>query len=275
VTTFLKASSRLHWKAPQYAAVLLLCAVLLGCIGATPLPRRTRTASGTELKKVDISFIQPGLTTREEVREKLKVIETGLEGDHYFIGRWSSSTWGGWIILVGGTCCGSEIGGGRVWQTGNLLVEFDEQGIVGRVEPFDDGKALKMLAPVAEETPLKLDPPLEMAVNYWKNGSTVVPAKIVLSKEKLDFEELGTQKKKQVFSVPAKDLRKVAHSYVYSGTDATLLGDRIECAHDLKKRGGPHGKDINLQLTLPQLVTLMRYVSETGSSGTTAQAEAK
>ena len=269
MTPFRKASSRLDWKRPQAAAVFLLCSTLIACIGATPLPQRTRTASGTEMKKVDMSFLQPGLTTREEVREKLKVIDTGFESDRYFIGRWSSSTWGGWIILVGSPCCGSGATGGRVWKTGNLLVEFDEQGVVGRVVSYDVGKSLKMLRPIAEETPVRLDPPVEMPVHYWKDGSSVVPARIILSKEKLFFEELGDEKKKHIFAVPARDVRKVVHSYVYAGTDAGYLGDRIECAHDLKKLGGPHSKHINLQLTPPQLITLMRYVSDAG--GTTEQ----
>jgi hypothetical protein len=36
-------------------------------------------------------------------------------------------------------------GGGRVWKSGNLLVEFDESGVVKRSEPFNDRKALRVL----------------------------------------------------------------------------------------------------------------------------------
>jgi hypothetical protein len=59
-------------------AALLLCVTLTGCIGATPLPKRTRTPEGTEVKDVDLTFIHPGQTTRAEVREKLKLLDTGF-----------------------------------------------------------------------------------------------------------------------------------------------------------------------------------------------------
>lgn len=263
--TFLKNSSRSQLKGLRTPAVFLLCCLLLGCIGATPLPKRTRTPSGTEVKNVDLSFIHPGQTSRAEVQAKLRIIDTGYEGDHYFLGRWSSSTWGGWIVGTG-TCCGTEVSGGRVWKTGNLLVEFDDQGIVKTVEPFSDGIALRVLTRVAENTPVDLDSPLEMTVNYWKNASKAVPAKLVLSRERLDFEEVSQKKKKRIFSIPAKELRKVAWPRTLAGTDPTFASYRIECAHDLKRLRGPRGKDFNLQLTLPQAVTLMRYVSDANAA---------
>lgn len=273
MTTFRKASSRLKWKLPQGATVFLLCSTLLACFGATPLPRRTGTPEGTEVKKFDLRFIRPGSTSRAEVQEKLRAIDTGHQADRYFLGRWSSSTWGGWIILPGGTCCGTDVSGGRVWKTGNLLIEFDDQGIVKQVEPFEDRKAVPVLAPVAENTPVLLDPPIEMSVTYWKNGAVQVPAKIVLSREKLDFEELGERKKKHIFVVPAKDLRRMGSPRTLAGTDPTYAGRRIECARDLKKLGGPRGNNINLQLTTLQLVTLMRYVSD-ANRGMTGEAKA-
>lgn len=265
-SSFLTSFSR-HAKSSLTAVALLLCSVLLGCIGATPLPKRTRTPEGTEVKSIDLKFLHPGQTARAEVREKLRIIDTGYEGDRFFLGRWSSSTWGGWIILAG--YYQAEAAGGRVWKTGNLLVEFDDQGIVKRIEPFADHDALRVLAPVAESTPVKLDPPLEMSVNYWKNNAAItVPARIVLSDDQLDFEELSEQKKKHIFSVPVRDLRKMGSPRTLAGTDPVFVSHRIECAHDLKKLGGPHGKHINLQLTTPQLVTLMRYVSDSAKAAT-------
>ena len=263
-------------KKLQILAAGLLCTSLSGCIGATPLPKRTRTPEGTEVKNVDVKFIHPGQTTRAEVKEKLKLIDTGYPNDHFFLGRWSSSTWGGWIILVG-TCCETVGGAGRVWKSGNLLVEFDEAGVVTRSEPFDDRKAIRMLGPVSENTPLQLTEPLEMPVKYWKiPGSLSVPAKIVLSAGGLDFEELGEEKKKHKFSLAAKDALKVETPFSMLIPDPTYTGQRIHCARDLRKLGGPRGKDLNLQVTLPQLVTLMSYVAQAtkgakGASGTVQQ----
>ncbi|HXX02226.1 MAG TPA: hypothetical protein VEJ00_13500 [Candidatus Acidoferrales bacterium] len=254
---------------------LVLCATLNGCIGATPLPKRTRTATGVEVKTVDLTFIHPGQTTRDEVREKLKVIDTGYVGDRYFLGRWSSSTWGGWIIAAG-MCCEAAGGGGRVWKTGNLLVEFDDAGLVKRAEAFNDRKVLQELTPVAENAPLQLDPPVELRLKYWNGGTAPVAAKITLTPARLDVEELddssdndqkkngvkpGKQKKLARFSVPANNLRKVEMPYA-QGDDPTLLGPRIHCAVDLRYFGGPRLKYLNLQVTLPQTVTLMSYITQ-------------
>jgi|SRR5215467_571942 len=87
------------------------------------------------VKNVDVGFIHFGQTTRAEIKEKLKLIDTGYQGDRFFLGRWASSTWGGWIILAG-MCCEAVGGGGMVWKSGNLLVEFDDSGTVVRSEPF-------------------------------------------------------------------------------------------------------------------------------------------
>jgi hypothetical protein len=252
----------------QAGVALFLCLTLSGCIGATPLPKRTRTATGTEVKTVDMGFIHPGQTTRIEVQDKLRVIDTGLPGDRFFVGRWSSSTWGGWIILAG-MCCEAVGGGGRVWKTGNLLVEFDNTGFVKRVDLFDDRKIIGHLTAVAENSPLQLDPPIELQVMYLKNTS-VVPAKIMLSAASFDLQELGNQKKKHTFSVPAQEVLKVDIPYA-TGNDPTYLAPRIHCAHDLRKLGGPRGKSFGLQVSMPQLLTLMSYASHMAPSADQAQ----
>jgi hypothetical protein len=159
------------------------------------------------VKNVDLAFIHPGQTMRAEVKEKLKLIDTGYQSDRFFLGRWSSSTWGTWVFVGMGRGVGNA---GRSWKSGNLLVEFDDAGIVKRFEPFDDSKALRQLAPVAADTLLQLVPPLELAVKYWKNATTqLVDAKIVLSSSTFSFEELGTEKKRHKFSLPARDVMRV------------------------------------------------------------------
>ena len=163
-----------------------------------------------------------------------------------------------------------------MWKTGNLLVEFDDAGLVKRAEAFNDRKVLQELTPVAENTPLQLDPPVELRLKYWNGGTAPVAAKITLTPARLDVEELddssdndqkkngvkpGKQKKLARFSVPANNLRKVEMPYA-QGDDPTLLGPRIHCAVDLRSFGGPRLKYLNLQVTLPQTVTLMSYITQ-------------
>lgn len=242
------------------------CVALSGCVGATPLPKRTRTAQGAVVKTVDVSFIQPGKTTRAEVRQKLKLIDTGYEGDRFFLGRWSSSTWGGWIILAG-MCCEAIGTGGRVWKSGNLLVEFDEAGLVKRTEPFDDKKANPVLAFVAENTRVPLEPPLEIPLRYLKNNARFVPATIVLSNDHLGLEETSNEKKRYKFSIPAKALVKIQTSIFLVSNDPTYVGWRIHCEDDLRPFGGPRGKDLNVTVRVPQLIMLMSYLQNTSHGG--------
>jgi outer membrane protein assembly factor BamE (lipoprotein component of BamABCDE complex) len=248
----------------QAGIAFALCATLLGCIGATPLHKRTRTSEGTVVKDIDLSFLHPGQTTRAEVKEKLKLIDTGYQGDHFFLGRWSSSTWAAWIVYPDPRFPSAV---GRVWKSGNLLVEFDDAGVVKRFEPFNDAKALGYLAPVAADTPLQLASPLELPVKYYLiAGGQFVDAKIVLSKGAFDFEELGERKKKQKFSLPANEVLRVETPFIIRFPDPTYISQRLHCAKDLKKIGGPRGRDINLKVTMPQLVTLMSYVAEAAKS---------
>jgi hypothetical protein len=121
------------------------------------------------------------------------------------VGRWSSSTWAAWAVFPP-----LPSAAGRVWKSGNLLVEFDNAGVVKRFEPFNDAKAPRYLAPVAADTPLQLTSPLELAVKYYLlAGGQVVDAKIVLSKGTFDFEELGERKEKEKFSLPASEVLRV------------------------------------------------------------------
>jgi hypothetical protein len=263
-------------KKLQAGTVFVFCLVLSGCIGATPLPKRTRTPAGTEVKNLDLTFMHPGKTTRAEVSERLKLIDTGYQGGHFFLGRWSSSTWGGWAVIAA-MPPGGFVGGGRVWKSGNLLVEFDDAGIVKRVEVFDDSKALRHLSPVAADTPLLLTSPVELPVKYSKlrNGQ-LVDAKIVLSTSTFDFEELGTQKKRHKFSVPAADFLRVETPVTLPDPDPIHTIRRLRFTRDLKKIGGPGGKDLNVEVTLPQLVMLMTYAAQAGKSapgGTAAEGD--
>ncbi len=252
----------------QAGIALALCATLLGCIGATPLHKRTRTPEGTELQNIDLSFLHPGQTTRAEVKEKLKPIDTGYQGDHFFVGRWSSSTWAAWAVYPDPRFPSAA---GRVWKSGNLLVEFDDAGVVKRFEPFDDAKAPRYLASVAADTPLQLASPLELPVKYYLlAGGQLVDAKIVLSKGTFDFEELGERKKKQKFSLPAGEVLRVETPVIIRFPDPTYISQRLHCARDLKKIGGPRGRDLNLEVTMPQMVTLMSYVAQAAKSPASA-----
>jgi hypothetical protein len=93
---------------------LSLAFCLVGCIGATRLPERTRGQRGPT-QKIDLSFLQSGETSRTEVAEKLNPIDTGIKSDRFFVGRWDTSKWGGWAFLAGyGGAVGAQAEYGRM-----------------------------------------------------------------------------------------------------------------------------------------------------------------
>jgi hypothetical protein len=245
------------WRA---SVASLLCLTLASCVGATPMPKRTRTPQGVEQKTIDLAFIQPGHTTRTEVAEKLKPIDTGYLSDRYFLGRWSSSSSGGWIFLIG---MGGGVGNAeRFWKSGNLLVEFDDQGVVRNSKTFPDKQLVEELAPVVAAHPAPGPDPQELAVTYLKGEyRQAVPAKIVLSASSFEFEELGAAKKRQKFTLPARGTLRVGTSFGEQLPDPVYSGHTLHFAENLKPLGGPKGKDIHLQMSSPALVQLLSFIA--------------
>jgi hypothetical protein len=89
-------------------AVCLLSA--MGCFFVpVRVPTQTRGVSG-EAQKLDFTFLKNGSTTREEVNQRLTVIDTGVKQQGLFWGRWETSTWG--YGIVGLTV---PPGGARYW----------------------------------------------------------------------------------------------------------------------------------------------------------------
>lgn len=238
----------------------LLCATLAGCVGVTPLPKTTRTAQGTEIKTVDLDFLEPGKTTRAEVMEKLKLIDTGYQSERFFLGRWSSSSMGGWAFLVG---LGGGVGNSsRLWKSGNLLVEMDEQGIVHNYKTFNDAELLKELEPVVASDAAPTSEPQEVDIKYFKNNFPAAPAKITLTAGRFAFDDLSTGKKAHKFTLPAADVVSVTTSIVQQNDpDPVYTMHSLHFARNLKPVGGPRGKTIQLEVNTPGLVRLMSFVA--------------
>src|SRR5260370_37245064 len=184
------------------ALPLLLCLALPGCMGVTRVPARMRTPQGSQ-KPLDLSFLQTGQTTRAEVIEKLRLTDTGLQSDHFFLGRWNSSEWGGWFVAVG---LGNSAGGAaRFWHDVNLLVKFDERDIVKSYVTFPDQQLIEKLTAVAAESSKSSTQSAEIELQWMKGGYVGVPrtAKLVLSPDSMEFVETGGAKKLFHFKVPA------------------------------------------------------------------------
>lgn len=116
-------------------------------------------------QKVDLKFLKAGVTTREEVVKNLAAIDTHAEKERFFWGRLSVSKWG-----VVGLPYRKAVGAEREWGAENLLVGYDERGVVDNVALVPDPELLEQLAllnDVAGTPPDFSSPRAVNSVVYW------------------------------------------------------------------------------------------------------------
>lgn len=120
--------------------VLALVSILFSS-ACVPVPVRkppsVRGPAGVSVgTSPDYAFISPHQTTREEVIRRLGWTDVGLNDSRLFWGRWETSTKGRVEIMIipqVGTA-----GESRVWVSHNILVEFDENGVVASAREVED-----------------------------------------------------------------------------------------------------------------------------------------
>jgi hypothetical protein len=121
--------------------VVTLVALLTATAGCRPpmpvVPAPTKYIGyGGEARKVDLSFLRPGATSRDEMLQRLGWSDTGLRLPGLFWGRWRASNF---LDL-------NRYDDQRIlWRGHNVLVEFNAAGRVERFQEFPDTE----LAPVA------------------------------------------------------------------------------------------------------------------------------
>lgn len=157
-------------------AAITLCGLLhlLGCAGATRMPMRSRGPAGASIEsnQLDLTFLHPGTTTRNEVTDRLAAINTGYANPRLFWGRWSESKWGYWWFVTDFGIAGHspEAAGNaaRKWHVKNLLVTFDDKGVMQDRKLFDDDRALwpALHAELAQAPALDLSNPVSFPLDY-------------------------------------------------------------------------------------------------------------
>jgi hypothetical protein len=93
---------------------------------------RVKPVTGDDLMaEPDASVIHPGVTTRAEVLHQFAAFDAGWKGEQLFLGRWLRS---GLTEDIGTDW--------RRWEGKNLVVKFDEKGMVIRYEVLSDTQFL-------------------------------------------------------------------------------------------------------------------------------------
>lgn len=132
-------SARIKLALHKAPLTILAVMVMAGCV-ATPmrLPTHSVDASGSKNGKLDFSFLKADVTTRKEVDDKLKQLDTGFQDAQLFWGRFVESSWG--VGVIGADPMGPvpAAGGARIWHARNLMIEFDSRGVSKHWEVLDD-----------------------------------------------------------------------------------------------------------------------------------------
>lgn len=238
-----------------HALSILLSFCLLGCVGVMRAPQRTRSGLGPTAN-VDLSFMKPAQTSRSEVLEKLKAVDTGFRSDRFFVGRWCTSKW---VAFVGFAYQGpGTVSADRMWHAVNLLVEFDGRGVVRTFEVFPSKMLPAKLARLAPEVTVTSGDEIVSA------GQASVESRrlthLILTPESLEITQLRNHKNVS-YKVPAKELSGIAPAHGADDNPDYVAVD-LHFSHDLETFGGHGGNKLPLQITVPQVIVLLRYASD-------------
>jgi len=252
---------------PLYRRLLFLLLLLLSiaCSGCLVVPMRAPTktigTTGGIGKKVDLKFIVPGSTSRQEVLQKLDWLNSGITDDRFFVARWSESTWGvAWAVAANYAADG---GWNRSWTIHNLVVEFDAQGLVLKSSLLDDkhlADTLSQLISQDSDESLAAQLPFQVLTNHSHLGKHT-SGTLTLAEDELRFAPNGSAcpDSNSCFATPRQNILRVSTGSwtSSSSTSPALLATTIHF-----KQNTSLGTKFSTQLDLPTIVLLLRYVHQ-------------
>jgi hypothetical protein len=237
----------------------IFCALALsGCVGATRLPERTNGPTGTTIQKndIDLAFLQAGTTRREEVVNRLNRIDTGYSSPRMFWGRWSGSKWGHWVILAVPGSAGGDAA--RNWHVHNLLVSFDENGVMQSKDLVDGEKDLEreLRAQLAKAPLLDLSQPVPI-----KLKSNVDPAgepqygvtNMTLTKDGILLGKFST------LEISPLNVARISYEHFYGSPHSDSICHSLHLAEKTRA-----GKKIFFCTSAANLATIIKYLQQAG-----------
>lgn len=238
-----------------FSALAFSAALLSGCAGATRLPMRARGPAGEALqnKPLDLTFLDPPGIQRQEVIDRLSSIDTSYSNPRLFWGRWSESKWGYWWFIAGNNTAAGDAK--RIWHTHNLLVSFDESGIMRKKALFNEDKSLwaDLHNQLANTPPLDLSQPIQMQV--------IGPGKLQMITVGRDPIQFDLQKGKvSHFQVSPQAIVRISHSRV-----GILANPSMTCHTLHVAEKSPLGKRILFCASPAYVATIFQYLQQAGS----------
>lgn len=250
-----RQSQRLAFSAGLGAALLMT-----GCL-VTPLPgtKQIQGAAGApEKKRVDLTFLKTGQTSRNEVLQKLGWANAGIKSDKLFLGRWISSH--EWIWFAAGYYSAAG-GSGRVKEKmHNLLVQFDERSMVRQVRKVPDGRLVQEFRTwivEEQEPPLELSSAVDVEImHHHATDNQFEPAGLTLTKDSFVFHEFGNTK--HDFRIAPEKIAGMTTVGAFSRPgDPSYMGETI---HFSEKTAA--GGKITFQIAASDLFVLVKYLQQ-------------
>lgn len=187
-----------------HIAVLFTSFFMLTACIVPPLPLTHRVEAPNGAKLPDLDFIQPGVTTRAQVEQNLKSLDTGATPGMFW-GRFNHSVM-------------SDPGGSRYWSRDNLLITYDDRGLVKTSRRVGDDRMNLILREwlVARKTQQSFSPEVRIAATSLRSTSTMiapgVAAELVLGSDDFALLQHGEGAKPAIHVPPARIKRIQATS---------------------------------------------------------------
>jgi hypothetical protein len=240
-----------------------LAAASLSCQGCVVLPVRAPTITngsfGT-MDKINLDFIQAGKTTREEVTAKLGGADTGINDKEIFLGRWTSSNWGVlWIVASSSSAAG---GWNRGWIRRNILVSFDDEGVVQHYRQFPDEELVKQLSAWVAQghgEPLDLSTPMEVPVSHRHASGRTLTGTFILGNDSFAFREANNYGKHD-FKISPKQIKQLSLTSIGHGdkSDPRYMNETIHFKGKTKV-----GENMTIHVDVPTVLILVKYLAQT------------
>lgn len=238
-----------------------------GCVVPMRAPTRSIGPGGAEVKgKIDLGFIQPGKTSRDEVIQKLSWMNRDIKDQRFFLGRWSSSSWGTDSVVALPALAGVGYEKwDRHWGAHNVLVEFDDKDVVKRYRVFPDSELVRELsARVAENPgpPLDLSKPIKVSIQHLYGPKKSSFGEFLLGTDSFSYREDGDEPKHD-FQISPKEIQKFRLAGSRIQDDAHYSSHQWSDQMIYFTRRTAVGQKMTIRLRVGDLMLLVKYLSQT------------
>ena len=248
-------------RLPKVLIGLGLLAASSFCQGCLVLPVRapTRTHGNSgAMEKVNLDFIQAGKTTREEVTEKLGATDTGVKDERLFLGRWATSKWG----VLWGVAGNNYAAGGwnRAWARHNILITFDDHGVVQQFHKFPDQELVQQLfvcVRQGQSQPLDLSAPIQVPVEHRHSSGRDSSGVFLLGNDSFEFREDGDHAKHS-FKISPEQIKELSLTTIGHGdkSDPRYMNQTLHFKEKTKV-----GRNMTIRVDLPTVMILVKYLA--------------